>query len=116
MRRGLGGVASAHWVSKIYLRRGSPDVTVSEVGRAPENKRENRLLLDFDDVSPDRLLRLVALRRQPSGRAGAIERGLADMRWAYGPTRVNCRSSVRCRAEKLSSEISVSTMSPAGVW
>jgi len=41
----------------------------------------------------------------------------ADRRWAYGPTRVNCRSSVRWRAgKKLSSEISVNTISPAGVW
>ena len=35
---------------------------------------------------------------------------------AHGPTKVNCRSSVRCTAEKLSSEIIVNTVSPAGVW
>ena len=40
----------------------------------------------------------------------------SNLKRHYGPTRVNCRSSVRCRAEKLSSEINVKTISPAGVW
>ena len=35
---------------------------------------------------------------------------------AHGPASVNCRSSLRLTAEKLSSEISVNTVLPAGVW
>ena len=34
----------------------------------------------------------------------------------HGSVSVNCKSSVRCMGEKLSSEISVKTTSPDGVW
>ncbi len=51
----------------------------------------------------------------PSSRPDGIAQS-SNLQRAYGPTRVNCRSSVRCRAKKLSSEISVKTISPAGVW
>jgi len=39
-------------------------VPVAGGERLPQPSPENSLLLDFDDVPPDRLLRLFALRRR----------------------------------------------------
>ena len=62
------------------------------------------------------LLRQDVSRYHQCAQLPALKKEECDAILFHGSVSTNCKSSVRCMGEKLSSEISVKIISPDGVW